>query len=105
MLFLHGHGVSTSKAVRIYKTYGDQAIGKVKNTATAFFFVVSRWSPDLDCGDTAPWGVPLKGAPLLPPQKAEIFRRKRKRQATPWSRSGRGGRMVTRAVSILPSQL
>jgi hypothetical protein len=25
MLFLHGHGVSTSKAVRIYKTYGDQA--------------------------------------------------------------------------------
>src|SRR6202140_1259684 len=31
MLFLHGHGVSTSRAVRIYKTYGDQAIGKVKN--------------------------------------------------------------------------
>src|SRR5215471_6149021 len=31
MLFLHGHGVSTSKAVRIYKTYGDQAISKVKN--------------------------------------------------------------------------
>ena len=31
MLFLHSHGVSTSKAVRIYKTYGDQAIGKVKN--------------------------------------------------------------------------
>jgi exodeoxyribonuclease V alpha subunit len=31
MLFLHSHGVSTSKAVRIYKTYGDQAIAKVKN--------------------------------------------------------------------------
>jgi exodeoxyribonuclease V alpha subunit len=31
MLFLHGHGVSTSKAVRIYKTYGDQAISKVQN--------------------------------------------------------------------------
>jgi len=31
MLFLHGNGVSTSKAVRIYKTYGDQAISKVKN--------------------------------------------------------------------------
>src|ERR1022692_1921238 len=31
MLFLYGHGVSTSKAVRIYKTYGNQAIGKVKN--------------------------------------------------------------------------
>jgi ATP-dependent exoDNAse (exonuclease V) alpha subunit len=27
----HGHGVSTSKAVRIYKAYGDQAIGKVRN--------------------------------------------------------------------------
>src|ERR1039458_6265335 len=31
MLFLHSHGVSTSKAVRIYKAYGDQAIGKVRN--------------------------------------------------------------------------
>ena len=30
MLFLHGHGVSTS-TVRIYKMYGDQAIAKVKN--------------------------------------------------------------------------
>ncbi len=29
MLFLHGHGVSTSRAVRIYKTYGDQAIERV----------------------------------------------------------------------------
>jgi exodeoxyribonuclease V alpha subunit len=31
MLFLHGHGVSTSKAVRIYKKYGDQAIGTVRS--------------------------------------------------------------------------
>jgi len=31
MLFLHGHGVSTSKAVRIYKTYGDQAIERVRS--------------------------------------------------------------------------
>jgi exodeoxyribonuclease V alpha subunit len=30
MLFLHGHGVSTSRAVRIYKTYGGQAIEKVR---------------------------------------------------------------------------
>ena len=29
MLFLHGHGVSTSRAVRIFKTYGEQAIEKV----------------------------------------------------------------------------
>ncbi|MDR3748627.1 MAG: ATP-dependent RecD-like DNA helicase [Acidobacteriota bacterium] len=29
MLFLHSHGVSTSRAVRIFKTYGDQAIEKV----------------------------------------------------------------------------
>jgi exodeoxyribonuclease V alpha subunit len=35
MLFLRSHGVSTSKAVRIYKTYGDQAIGKVKNNPYA----------------------------------------------------------------------
>ena len=30
MLFLHSHGVSTSRAVRIYKTYGDAAIEKVR---------------------------------------------------------------------------
>ena len=30
MLFLHGHGVSTSRAVRIYKTYGEQAISIVR---------------------------------------------------------------------------
>lgn len=29
MVFLQSHGVSTSKAVRIYKTYGDQAIARV----------------------------------------------------------------------------
>jgi exodeoxyribonuclease V alpha subunit len=27
MVFLHSHGVSTSRAVRIYKTYGESAIG------------------------------------------------------------------------------
>src|SRR5437868_6191305 len=31
MLFLHGHGVSTSKAVRIHRTYGDQAIERVRS--------------------------------------------------------------------------
>jgi exodeoxyribonuclease V alpha subunit len=30
MVFLHSHGVSTSRAVRIYKTYGDAAIEKVR---------------------------------------------------------------------------
>jgi len=30
MVFLHSHGVSTSRAVRIYKTYGEQAIEKVQ---------------------------------------------------------------------------
>jgi exodeoxyribonuclease V alpha subunit len=31
MLFLHCHGVSTSRAVRIFKMYGEQAIEKVQN--------------------------------------------------------------------------
>lgn len=31
MLFLHSHGVSASRAVRIFKTYGDQAIEKVRS--------------------------------------------------------------------------
>ncbi len=30
MIFLHSHGVSTARAVRIYKTYGDQAIDRVR---------------------------------------------------------------------------
>jgi exodeoxyribonuclease V alpha subunit len=30
MLFLHSQGVSTSRAVRIFKTYGEQAIAKVR---------------------------------------------------------------------------
>lgn len=30
MLFLHSNGVGTSRAVRIYKTYGEQAIEKVR---------------------------------------------------------------------------
>jgi len=31
MLFLHSHGVSTSRAVRIYRTYGDQAVERVRS--------------------------------------------------------------------------
>ena len=30
MVFLHSHGVSTSRAVRIYKTYGEEAIETVR---------------------------------------------------------------------------
>ena len=30
MLFLHSHGVGTSRAVRIYKTYGNDAIEKIR---------------------------------------------------------------------------
>lgn len=30
MVFLHSHGVSTSRAVRIFKTYGQEAIDKVR---------------------------------------------------------------------------
>lgn len=30
MLFLHSHGVGTSRAVRIFKTYGEEAISKVR---------------------------------------------------------------------------
>jgi exodeoxyribonuclease V alpha subunit len=35
MLFLHSHGVSTSRAVRIFKTYGEQAIEKVRENPYA----------------------------------------------------------------------
>lgn len=35
MVFLHSHGVSTSRAVRIYKTYGEAAIERVQNNPYA----------------------------------------------------------------------
>ena len=35
MVFLHSHGVSTSRAVRIYKTYGEDAIEKVQTNPYA----------------------------------------------------------------------
>src|SRR5260370_40944197 len=31
MVFLQSHGVGTARALRIYKTYGDQAIERVKS--------------------------------------------------------------------------
>ena len=33
MVFLHSHGVSTSRAVRIYKTYGEESMEKVRANA------------------------------------------------------------------------
>lgn len=30
MVFLHSHGVGTARAVRIYKTYGDDAVARVR---------------------------------------------------------------------------
>jgi exodeoxyribonuclease V alpha subunit len=35
MIFLHSHGVSTSRAARIYKTYGDSAVETVRNNPYA----------------------------------------------------------------------
>lgn len=35
MLFLHSHGVSTSRAVRIFKTYGEQSIERVRENPYA----------------------------------------------------------------------
>jgi len=34
MVFLHGHGVGTSRAFRIYKMYGEEAIEKVQKNHT-----------------------------------------------------------------------
>jgi hypothetical protein len=42
MLFLHSHGVSTSRAVRIFKTYGEQAIENF--TATTGHAVSTRFA-------------------------------------------------------------
>ncbi len=35
MVFLHSHGVSTSRAVRIYKTYGEDAVAEVQGNPYA----------------------------------------------------------------------
>ena len=36
MLFLHSYGVSTSRAVRIFKAYGKEAIEKVRTNRCVF---------------------------------------------------------------------
>ncbi|XSG85694.1 MAG: SF1B family DNA helicase RecD2 [Methylohalobius sp. ZOD2] len=41
MVFLQSHGVGTSRAVRIYKTYGDQAIAKV--TENPYHLALDIW--------------------------------------------------------------
>ena len=34
MLFLHAHGVGTSRAVRIFKTYGAEAVAVISENST-----------------------------------------------------------------------
>jgi exodeoxyribonuclease V alpha subunit len=36
MIFLHAHGVGTARAVRIFKTYGHEAIKVMTRTPTAW---------------------------------------------------------------------
>ena len=48
MVFLHSHGVGTSRAFRIYKTYGDEAIEKVQENPY-------RLAQDI-------WGIGFKSA-------------------------------------------
>jgi len=51
MVFLHGHGVSTSRAFRIFKTYGEQSIEKVTEDPY-------RLARDI-------WGIGFKTADLI----------------------------------------
>ena len=51
MVFLHGHGVGTARAVRIYKTYGDGAIEKIRENPY-------RLTRDI-------WGIGFKTADAL----------------------------------------
>jgi exodeoxyribonuclease V alpha subunit len=50
MVFLQGVGVSTSLAVRIYKTYGDEAIGVVK--AEPYRLAADVWGVGFKTADT-----------------------------------------------------
>ncbi|HYN62104.1 MAG TPA: helix-hairpin-helix domain-containing protein, partial [Rubrivivax sp.] len=43
MVFLHAHGVSTSRAVRIFKTYGPEAIAVVQENPYCVF--QRSWTP------------------------------------------------------------
>jgi hypothetical protein len=46
MLFLHSNGVGTSRAVRIYKTYGAEERGEATQNAkdvTTWPFYAARW--------------------------------------------------------------
>lgn len=67
MLFLHGHGVSTSKAVRIYRTYGDQAIERVRGNPYVLAKDLKMASADLGGSAPTSWnpvwgGVRMGGA-------------------------------------------
>ncbi len=44
MVFLHGHGVSTSRAVRIFKTYGPEAIAVVQEQTRLPRKSALRWT-------------------------------------------------------------
>lgn len=65
MVFLHGHGVSTSQAVRIFKTYGDGAIEQVQENPYRLardirgigFISADRIAEHLGIGKTAPMRV------------------------------------------------
>jgi exodeoxyribonuclease V alpha subunit len=50
MVFLQSHGVGTSRAVRIYKTYGDDAIAKV--TENPYRLALDIWGIGFKTADT-----------------------------------------------------
>ena len=56
MVFLHGHGVSTNLAVKIYKTYGDSALEIVQKDPYQLERDITAWASRPRTASPAPWG-------------------------------------------------
>lgn len=65
MVFLQSHGVGTSRAVRIYRTYGDEAIAKV--TENPYRLALDIWGIGFKTADTVAQAL---GIPPDSPRRA-----------------------------------
>ena len=54
MVFLHSHGVGTARAVRIYKTYGTEAMARVQENPYRLALDIRHWLQDRRYAGPAP---------------------------------------------------
>ncbi len=97
MVFLQSHGVGTSRAVRIYKTYGDEAIAKVSENP--YRLALDIWGIGFKTADT----IAMKLG--IPPHSLIRARAGVRHALQVWSEQGHCAaprkKLVTEAVKLL----